>query len=117
MISGWLSCLLPVIRCVSTFLVLCMYLLTYNFVNVGYILMLRIEYTDKASDFVVENLPLSGRNLFPNIVSLEARNFIQFSPHSPIINEQHHELTFTFGQIQADMRGVAFILGRRRGFG
>jgi hypothetical protein len=33
--------------------------------NVGYIPIPRIEYTDDALDLVIENLTLSGRNLFP----------------------------------------------------
>ncbi|KIM74590.1 hypothetical protein PILCRDRAFT_14356 [Piloderma croceum F 1598] len=67
-----------------------------------------VEYTDDAIDFVVENLTLSGRNLFFNIVSIEAHNFIKFSPYSAIPDEHHHEFTLTFGQVHADMRDVTF---------
>jgi hypothetical protein len=63
----------------------------------------------------VENLTLSGRNLFPNVVSLEAHNFIKFSPYAAITDEQHHEFTFTFGQMQADMRDVAFYFRKKTG--
>lgn len=58
--------------------------------QVGYIPIPRIEYTDDALDLVVENLTLSGRNLFPNVVSLEAHNFVKFSPYSSI------KVCFTF---------------------
>lgn len=44
----------------------------------------RIEYTDESLDLVVENLALSGRNLFPNVVSMEAHNFMKFSPYNAI---------------------------------
>jgi len=83
--------------------------------KVGYIPIPRIEYTDDALDLVVENLTLSGRNLFPNVVSLEAHNFIKFSPYSAITDEQHHEFTLTFGQMQADMRDVAFYYRKKTG--
>ena len=52
--------------------------------QVGYVPIPRIEYTDDALDIVIENLALSGKNLFPNIVSLEAHNFIKFSPYNAI---------------------------------
>lgn len=35
-------------------------------------------------DLVIENLALSGRNLFPNVVSMEAHNFVKFSPYNAI---------------------------------
>jgi hypothetical protein len=63
----------------------------------------------------VENLTLSGRNLFPNYVSLEAHNFIKFSPYDTITDEHHHEFTLTFGQMQADMRDVAFYFKKKTG--
>lgn len=53
----------------------------------------RIEYTDENLDLVVENLTLSGRNLFPNVVSFEAHNFVKFSPYNAISDENHHEFT------------------------
>jgi hypothetical protein len=83
--------------------------------QVGYIPIPRIEYTDDSLDLVVENLTLSGRNLFPNYVSLEAHNFVKFSPYNTISDEQHHEFTLTFGQVQADMRDVAFYFRKKTG--
>jgi hypothetical protein len=64
---------------------------------------------------VVENLTLSGRNLFPNIVMLKAHNFIKFSPYNAIMDKQHHEFTLSFGQMQADMRDVAFYFRKKTG--
>ena len=83
--------------------------------QVGYIPIPRVEYTDDAIDLVVENLTLSGRNLFPNVVSIEAHNFIKFSPYSAITDEHHHEFTLTFAQMQADMRDVAFYFRKKTG--
>jgi hypothetical protein len=66
-------------------------------------------------DLVVENLTLQGRNLFPNIVSIEMHNFMKFSPYNAIDDLGHHEFTMTFGQIQADMRDVAFYFRKKTG--
>lgn len=60
----------------------------------------RIEYTDDSLDLVVENLTLQGRNLFPNVVSIEAHNYMKFSPYNAIKDENHHEFTLTLGHIQ-----------------
>ncbi|KAI0336661.1 hypothetical protein GY45DRAFT_1376920 [Cubamyces sp. BRFM 1775] len=84
--------------------------------QVGYIPIPRIEYTDDTLDLVIENLALSGRNLFPNLVSMEAHNFVKFSPYNAIKDENHHEFVLTLGQIQADMRDVAFYFKKKSGF-
>ncbi|KAI0634782.1 hypothetical protein C8Q77DRAFT_1053762 [Trametes polyzona] len=84
--------------------------------QVGYIPIPRIEYTDDTLDLIIENLALSGRNLFPNVVSMEAHNYIKFSPYNAIKDENHHEFVLTFGQIQADMRDVAFYFKKKSGF-
>ncbi|THH17056.1 hypothetical protein EUX98_g9201 [Antrodiella citrinella] len=83
--------------------------------QVGYVPIPRIEYTDDSMDVVIENLALSGKNLFPNIVSIEAHNFIKFSPYNAITDETNHEFTFTLGQIQADMKDVAFYFKKKTG--
>ncbi|KZT70697.1 hypothetical protein DAEQUDRAFT_667430 [Daedalea quercina L-15889] len=84
--------------------------------RVGYVPIPRVEYTDDTLDLVIENLALSGRNLFPNLVTIEAHNFLKFSPYNAIQDEGRHELTLTFGQIQADMRDVAFYFRKKSGF-
>jgi hypothetical protein len=67
-------------------------------------------------DLVIENLTLSGRNLFPNIVAFEAHNHFKFSPYSTIKDDSHHEFKLTLSQIQADMRDVAFWFRKKSGF-
>lgn len=47
---------------------------------------------------------------------MAANNFVKFSPYNTISDESHHEFTFTFGQIQADMRDVAFYFSKKTGF-
>ncbi|KAH8827080.1 hypothetical protein DL96DRAFT_1605435 [Flagelloscypha sp. PMI_526] len=83
--------------------------------KIGYVPIPRIEYTDPQIDLVVENLVLSGRNLFPNVVTLEAHNYVKFSPYKAIKDEHRHEIKLGLGQIQADMRDVAFYFRKKTG--
>jgi Family of unknown function (DUF5923) len=53
--------------------------------------------------------------LFPNIVSIEVHNSMKFSPYNTINDLSHHEFTLTLGQIQADMREVAFYFRKKSG--
>ena len=59
--------------------------------QVGYVPIPRIEYTDESLDLVIENLALSGRNLFPNVISMEAHNFVRFSPYNAITSVTHYD--------------------------
>jgi hypothetical protein len=45
-----------------------------------------------------------------------AHNYLKFSPYSEISDEHFHEFTFTFAQMQADMRDVAFYFRKKAGF-
>lgn len=66
-------------------------------------------------DLVVENLTLQGRNLFPKIVTLDANNFVKFSPYDAIQDNHHHRIKLTLEQMQADMREVAFYFRKKTG--
>lgn len=92
------------------------HLFTVALAQVGYIPIPRIEYTDDSLDLVVENLALQGRNLFPNIFSLEANNYIKFSPYNTIADDNRHHITLHLEQMQADMRDVAFYYRLKGGF-
>ncbi|KAF9473113.1 hypothetical protein BDN70DRAFT_937687, partial [Pholiota conissans] len=83
--------------------------------QIGYIPIPRIEYSDESLDLVVENLTLQGRNLFPNIVALEANNFVKFSPYSTIEDDSRHHVKICLEQMQADMRDVAFYYRKKTG--
>jgi len=83
--------------------------------QVGYLPIPRIEYTDDSLDLVIENLTLSGKNLLPNIIEVSARNYFRFSPYSVIDDYSDHEVELTFGQIQADIRDVAFYFRKKTG--
>jgi hypothetical protein len=83
--------------------------------QVRYVPIPRIEYTDDSLDLVVENLTLQGRNLFPNIIEMEAHNFIKFSPYDAITDDYNHHMTLSLHQMQADMRDVAFYYHKKTG--
>ena len=102
--------------------------------QVDYIPVPRIEYTDDALNLVVENLTLSGRNLFPNVVNLETHNHMQFSLYKnfkthcmwafsiflysadmDFVAINKHKFILTLGQIQADTHDVAFYFRRKSG--
>lgn len=46
---------------------------------------------------------------------METHNYMRFSPYNAIKDEGHHEFILTFGQIQADMRDVAFYFRKKTG--
>lgn len=50
-----------------------------------------------------------------SLVSIEAHNFIKFSPYDSISDDFHHEFTIHFAQVQADMRDVAFYFKKKTG--
>jgi hypothetical protein len=83
--------------------------------SVGYIPIPRIEYTDNMMDLVIENLTMEGSNLLPNIVSVDAHNYLEFSPYDAIPDKDNHDFKFTFSQMQADMRDVAFYFNKKSG--
>ncbi|WWC90750.1 uncharacterized protein L201_005687 [Kwoniella dendrophila CBS 6074] len=88
--------------------------------QIGYVPIPRAEYSDDSIDLVIENLVLSGPNLFPNIVFLEAQNSFRFSPYPQINNQipdlHHHRFRLSLSQIQADIRDVNFAFRRKSGW-
>lgn len=95
------------------------YILPSLIEQIGYIPIPRSEYSDDQIDLVVENLVLSGPNLFPNIVNIDAHNHFSFSPYENInrkLNTHHHTIHIGLSQIQADLRDVAFSFRRKKGW-
>ncbi|WVQ99967.1 hypothetical protein IAU59_007110 [Kwoniella sp. CBS 9459] len=79
--------------------------------QVGYIPIPRAEYSDDKIDLAVDNLVLSGPNIIPNVVELEAFNKFKFSPYDNInrtLDTHHHRFRLGLSQIQADIRDVNF---------
>lgn len=83
--------------------------------ELGYVPIPRIEYTDEQIDLVIENLALSAKNILPNHVTVDAHNHMKLSAYKNIKDETHHEFRLTLGQIQADMRDVAFYFRKKTG--
>ncbi|WVR07478.1 hypothetical protein IAU60_004520 [Kwoniella sp. DSM 27419] len=87
--------------------------------QIGYVPIPRAEYSDDQIDLVIENLVLSGPNLFPNVVELEAHNMFKFSPYAQInktMDTHHHRFRLGMSQIQADIRDVNFAFRRKKGW-
>ncbi|KZP12851.1 hypothetical protein FIBSPDRAFT_984248 [Athelia psychrophila] len=51
----------------------------------------------------------------PNVASLEAHNFVKFSPYAAIQDEHHYEFTLTFAQMWADMWDIALYFRKKTG--
>lgn len=66
-------------------------------------------------DLVIENLTMEGSNILPNIISVDAHNYLEFSPYDAIPDHDNHDFKFTFSQMQADMRDVAFYFNKKSG--
>ena len=87
--------------------------------RIGYVPIPRAEYSDDKIDLVVENLILSGPNIVPNIVEIEAHQRIKFSPYPSIqkrLETSHSLLRIATSQTQADIRDVAFAFRKKAGF-
>ncbi|EOQ98692.1 hypothetical protein J056_003212 [Wallemia ichthyophaga EXF-994] len=84
--------------------------------QIGAVPIPRIEYSDPAIDVVIENLVLQGKNLLPNYITFEAYNQLKFSPYDTTSNEHHHDIEIELGQIQCDLRDIAFYINRHKGF-
>ena len=52
--------------------------------QLGYIPIPRIEYTDEQTDLVLENLALSGKNIFPNLITMDIYNYAKLSGYDNI---------------------------------
>jgi len=87
--------------------------------RVGYVPIPRAEYEDDKIAVVIENLILSGPNLFPNVIELESFNKVKFSPYENInktLDTHHHRFRLGLSQIQCDIRDVAFAFKRTSGW-
>jgi hypothetical protein len=82
--------------------------------KVGYLSILHIEYEDDTFDLVVENLT---RNLFLNVVLLEAHNPLKFLPYTVISDEGHYEsmlmrdVAFDFSDLGLAVGGYCYLCG------
>jgi hypothetical protein len=87
--------------------------------QIGYVPIPRAEFSNPDIDLVIENLILSGPNLFPNVVGIESHNSFKFSPYDQLnksMDTHHHKFRLSMSQIQADIRDVRFSFRRKTGW-
>ena len=87
--------------------------------QIGYVPIPRAEFSNPDIDLVIENLVLSGPNLFPNVVGIESHNSFKFSPYDQLnksMDTHHHKFRLSMSQIQADIRDVRFSFRRKTGW-
>lgn len=84
--------------------------------HLGYFPIPRAEYTDDKLDLIVDNVVLSGPNLFPNTIEFDNRNRFSFSPYQQIGDKSYNTVRISLGQIQADIRDVKFAFRKKSGF-
>jgi len=87
--------------------------------QIGYVPIPRAEFSNNDIDLVIENLVLSGPNLFPNVVGIESHNSFKFSPYDQLnksMDTHHHKFRLSMSQIQADIRDVRFSFRRKTGW-
>ena len=87
--------------------------------RIGYVPIPRAEYRDDKVALVVENLILSGPNLFPNVIEIGSNNQFKFSPYPDInkgLEAGHHVFRLGASQIQADLKDVRFAFKRLSGW-
>lgn len=84
-------------------------------VNVRYIPIPRIEYTDRQVDVVVENLVVESDNLTPNVLEFSTDNYWRWG-RKQIANKHKNKVMLAVSGVQMDLRDVAFYVKRKQGF-
>lgn len=84
-------------------------------VNVRYVPIPRIEYTDPTIDVVVENLVVESDNLAPNVLELSTDNYWRWG-RKQIANKNKSKVMLAVSGVQMDLRDVSFYVKRKQGF-
>jgi len=84
-------------------------------INVRYIPLPRIEYSDPTIDVVVENLVVESDNLTPNVLEFSSDNYWRWG-RKHIANKHKNKVMLAVSGVQMDLRDVAFYVKRKRGF-
>ncbi|KHN97595.1 uncharacterized protein MAM_04610 [Metarhizium album ARSEF 1941] len=83
--------------------------------NINYIPIPRIEYSDSQVDAIIENLVLESDNFMPNIVEMASEHFFRLG-RKKITNKHHNMFDVKISGIQMDLRDVNFHVKRKQGF-
>jgi hypothetical protein len=84
-------------------------------VNINYIPIPRIEYSDSKVDAIIENLVLESDNFMPNIAEVASEHFFRWG-RKKIANKKRNMVDVKISGIQMDLRDVNFHIKRKKGF-
>jgi hypothetical protein len=84
-------------------------------INVQYVPIPRIEYSDPMVDVVVENLVVESDNLAPNVLEFSTDNYWRWG-RKQIANKNKNKVMLAVSGVQMDLRDVSFYVKRKQGF-
>ncbi|KAG6003594.1 hypothetical protein E4U21_001881 [Claviceps maximensis] len=84
-------------------------------VNINYIPIPRIEYSDPQVDAIIENLVLESDNFMPNVAEVATEHYFRWG-RKKIANKHHNMVDVKVAGIQMDLRDVSFYVNRKNGF-
>ncbi|EFY88531.1 hypothetical protein J3458_020272 [Metarhizium acridum] len=83
--------------------------------NINYIPIPRIEYSDSQVDAIIENLILESDNFMPNIAEVSSEHFFRWG-RKKVANKHHNVVDVKISGVQMDLRDVNFHVNRKKGF-
>ncbi|KAG6020643.1 hypothetical protein E4U41_002773 [Claviceps citrina] len=84
-------------------------------VNINYIPVPRIEYSDAMVDAIVENLVLESDNFMPNVAEVSSEHFFRWG-RKKVSNKNYNMVDVKVAGIQMDLRDVSYYVNRKKGF-
>ncbi|KAG6004228.1 hypothetical protein E4U54_000573 [Claviceps lovelessii] len=84
-------------------------------VNINYIPIPRIEYSDPQVDAIIENLVLESDNFMPNVAEIASEHYFRWG-RKKIASKHHNMVDVKVAGIQMDLRDVSFYVNRKKGF-
>ena len=84
-------------------------------INVRYIPIPRIEYSDPTIEVVVENLVVESDNLTPNVLEFSTDNYWRWDRKQKV-NKNKNKVMLAVSGVQMDLRNVAYYVKRKKGF-
>lgn len=84
-------------------------------ININYIPIPRIEYSDSQVDAIIENLVLESDNFTPNVFEIASEHYFRWG-RKKIANKNRNVVDVKVAGIQMDLRDVSFYVNRKQGF-
>lgn len=85
------------------------------FVNVRYVPVPRIEYTDPMIDAIVENLVIESDNLAPNSFEFGSDNYFRWG-RKTVTNKSKNKVMVSVSGVQMDLKDVSYYINKKQGF-